>query len=259
MPAVTPLAPPDVVAFFGDWHTNTHYAVAALEHAAAHGADVGIHVGDFGGRFPAGYLASVTRACNRVGMNLLFVDGTHDDHQQLARLPLNRHGIRPLDGGRIFHLPRGFRWTWHGRRFLALGGAHSVDGPTRRRSGLLWQPEEETISTADARRAVAGPVVDVLVSHDCPAGVDIPGLAAGAHRWPADQLAHADTHRRLLRSVVDVVQPVHIVHGHYHRRYTLTVDLGYGPVHVHGLAEDGCHDLADNVHVVRLADLARRV
>jgi hypothetical protein len=44
--------------------------------------------------------------------------------------------------GRIWHLPRGHRWRWHGRDWLALGGAVSLDRGVRT-AGVNWWPEEE--------------------------------------------------------------------------------------------------------------------
>src|SRR5262245_61251493 len=102
--------------------------------------------------------------------------------------------------------------------------------------------------------AGAGGRVDVLLTHDCPAGVVIPGLARFAHFWPPDEQVAATEHRQRLRQVVDNVQPRVIWHGHYHTDYSRVVDLGYGPVHVHGLSCDGT-SLAGNVRVVARADL----
>ena len=39
--------------------------------------------------------------------------------------------------GRIWHLPRGHRWRWHGRDWLALGGAVSLDRGRADRRGRL--------------------------------------------------------------------------------------------------------------------------
>jgi hypothetical protein len=44
-------------------------------------------------------------------------------------------------------------------------------------------------------------------------------------------------------------------HGHFHRRYSATADLGYGPVVVQGLDCDGT-TLAGNLVVANLAELS---
>lgn len=258
---IDPLATPARVAYCGDWHMNAAWASRAIGYAAAHGADVAIHLGDYGYTFDTGFMAAVDEALDAAGIGLLFVDGNHEDFTTLLAYPLGADGLRQLTD-RVWHLPRGFRWQWAGRTYLALGGAHSVDRPWRR-PGISWW-REETISTQDAVRAARGGPADVLVSHDCPHGVPIPGLgppdaepargvagpsaltdsdaepgAGGtAMFWPREEIAHAKAHRRVLRAVVDEVRPDEIWHGHYHRRYTATADLGYGPVRVTGLDRD---------------------
>lgn len=252
---IDPLAEPARIAFAGDWHAQTPWAVHAIEHAAQRGADVVVHLGDFGYRFRPAYLRALNAMCAGHKLPLLFVEGNHEDHRWLARRPVGEDGLRHLTGW-IWHVPRGFRWTWGGVRFLGLGGAHSVDGMWRRQIGELWQ-REETVTVEQAEQVAAGGPADVMVMHDCPAGVDIPGLLPPG-TFPEIEIMRADEHRTLLRGVVDQVQPRAIWHGHYHSRYTATPDLGYGPVQVTGLDCDGT-TLAANVEVVDLADLAQLV
>jgi hypothetical protein len=246
-----PLATPARIAFAGDWHANTRWAVAAVQFAAERGADVIIQLGDFGYEYRPSFLQGLDRALARTGLRLLFVDGNHEAFPTLLRYPVHANGLRQLSG-RVWHLPRGFRWTWGGVRWLALGGAHSVDRPWREPGVSWWR--EETLTDDQARSAAAAGPADVMVSHDCPSGVDIPGLAESAHVWPAEELVASDIHRRRLRTVVDAVRPRSIWHGHFHCRYESTADLGYGPVRVTGLDCDGS-TLDANVSVVALSDL----
>ena len=247
-----PLATPQRIAFAGDWHANTRWAVAAVEYAERHGAEVIVHVGDFGYDFKASFVRSLDRALSGANMRLLFVDGNHENFPVLLRYPVRDSGLRQLTN-RIWHLPRGFRWTWGGVRLLALGGAHSVDRPWREPGQSWWT--QEVLTDTDITRAIEGGPADVMVSHDCPAGVDIPGLSESSHLWPADEITAAEAHRVRLRTVVDAVKPRLIWHGHFHRRYVTTADLGYGPVTVHGLDCDGT-TLAGNLAVVDLTSLS---
>jgi Icc-related predicted phosphoesterase len=251
--APDPLATPARIAFAGDWHANTRWAVTAVNHAAECGADVIVHLGDFGYEFRAAFVGGLDRALARTGLRLLFVDGNHEDFPTLLRHPVRPNGLRQLTD-RIWHLPRGFRWNWGGVQWLALGGAHSVDRPWREPGSSWWR--EETITEEQARSAAAGGQADIMVSHDCPSGVDIPGLAESSHLWPAEELVAADLHRDRLRTVVDSVRPRSIWHGHFHRRYDTSADLGYGPVQVTGLDCDGS-TLDGNISVVALADIPR--
>lgn len=247
----SPLADPERIAFAGDWHANGNWAPYAAQYAADQGADVIVHVGDFGYLFKPSYLASLSLTLSNLDLHLLFVDGNHEDHQWLRRQPVNADGIRPI-ARRIFHLPRGFRWTWQGVRFLALGGAHSVDGTYRRSAGHLWQ-SEEAITATEAVQATAGGPADVLISHDCPTGVEIPGLAPPG-TFPEDEIRRSEEHRRILRHVVDQVKPSMIWHGHYHSAYASIVDLGWGPVSVFGLDMDGT-TLGQNIDLVDMSSI----
>ena len=193
-----------MIAFAGDWHMNARWVPTAVRHAAEQGADVIVHLGDFGYTFRAEFLQSLQRALDEAGLVLLFIDGNHENFAALLSLPVGANGLRRLTD-RIWHLPRGFRWTWGGVRFLALGGAHSVDQPWRR-LGTSWWPEE-VLSEQDVAAAVAGGPADVLVSHDCPAGVAIPGWAPtptcgrpSSWCWPASTVsASARWSRRCAR------------------------------------------------------------
>lgn len=240
-------AAPEVVALAGDWHGNLGWAQRVVTIAYEAGARTVLQLGDFGywrAADPATrrYLSSLERVLGERDMQLLWIDGNHEDHARLASLPFADDGTRPISD-HITNLPRGFRWTWpdgNGKHqaWLALGGAVSVDRQWRT-PGRSWWAEEQ-ISRVDADAAMAGGPVDVMVSHDAPAGVMIPGI--GAHDWPADALRDADAHRTLLREVVDAVHPQQLWHGHYHVRYDALVEVGGGDesriCHVHGLDRD---------------------
>src|SRR4051812_17394182 len=250
-PATGPLATPTRIGFAGDWHANTRWATAAVGYAADQGAAVMVHLGDFGYEFRPAFLRGLDRALSNANLNLLFVDGNHEAFPTLLRYPVRPNGLRQVTQ-RVWHLPRGFRWTWGGVRFLALGGAYSVDRQWRT-PGSSWWLEEEITDEQVAIASAGGPV-DVLLSHDCPAGVDIPGLRESAHLWPPLDLIRAEGHRRQLDRVTEAVRPRWVWHGHYHRRYDTTADLGYGPVEVRGLDCDATR-LESNVVVTDLADL----
>lgn len=111
----------------------------------------------------------------------------------------------------ITYAPRGARWTWRGIRFLAAGGAVSVDREWREPGETWW--EEEAITEADVLRSIAGGPADVVVSHDSPAGVDAMGPETCGDK-DADPASWRN--REQLRRIVDAVPPRLLVHGHYH-------------------------------------------
>lgn len=241
------------IAICGDWHGNYAYAQKALAYAIRQGADVILHVGDFGYWKDGGYLTVLNNMCEEHNVYLMFVDGNHENHRMLNEQPVDEDGVRRLRT-RLWHLPRGFRWEWLDVTFLALGGAHSVDKPWRD-EGVDWFPEE-TITIPQAYKAVEGGHADVMITHDCPAGVNIPGLEEGKAIFPPDQLDIAERHRALLRQVVDEVTPRFLWHGHYHRCYREVLDLGNGNnCVVTGLDMDG-KAFERNVNMVDVYTLA---
>jgi len=237
-----PLHPdPGIVAIAGDWHGNTRWALGQIRNAHEHGATTIVHVGDFGFWTDCdqttAYLGELDELLTDYGMWLLWVDGNHEDHARLATLPVDpATGLRPITA-RIHHLPRGFRWTWHGRDWMALGGAHSVDR-AQRCEGVSWWPGE-FLTPAEVEYACRDGNVDVMLCHDSPTRADVPVLR-GPSSWPQYDLAASAQHRALIQHVVDTVRPAVLWHGHYHCRYddVITRPDG-GTTVIRGLAEDG--------------------
>ncbi|WP_068059329.1 metallophosphoesterase family protein [Nocardia xishanensis] len=238
---------PTRLAIAGDWHGNQFHAVRAIEYAAEQGADVIVHVGDFAYDFKPKFMAAVQRALEDAGLVLGFVPGNHENWTYLDTRE-QEHGctaipLRP----NIFYLPRCYRWTWGGVSFLALGGAHSVDRPWRVPGKSWWR--RETITQAEADRAIAGGAADVMICHDVPSGVRIPCIESNPLGFPQAEIYAADVHRARLREVVDVVQPRRLFAGHYHCRLTAELDCGSYRTQVDILADDSA-PLADNTTLV---------
>jgi hypothetical protein len=233
---------PERIAVAGDWHGDTAWATRAVHQMGKllpqSGPRVIVHLGDFGiwpGLSGQEYLAGVEAALAAAGAELWFVDGNHEDFSQLARLRPDPDG-RERVTERIWHLPRGHRWRWGERDWLALGGAVSLDRAYRTPS-IGWWPEEEITRAQAAAVIEAGPA-DVMITHDCPAGVEhtFPPLPPW---WPTAVLRRNDAHRSLLREVVLATRPGWLMHGHLHLDYQRRVDLGGGPLEITGLDRDG--------------------
>lgn len=220
---MNPLATPDRIAFAGDWHMNTRWALDAIHYAQTREADVIVHLGDFGYTFERRYLDQLDKKLKKTELPLLFVDGNHECFPRLYEYEIQPHGLRQLRDN-IWHLPRGFRWDWDGVKFLALGGAHSVDRQMRQ-EGVSWWHEETIPYRLAMEVAYAGPA-DVMVTHDCPS--DVPWLdtqlANNEWRWPTEEVAFSEGHRKLLRAVTDSVKPRFLWHGHYHVFYSQIVN-----------------------------------
>lgn len=250
--------PTDVsrIAVAGDWHGNTRWAVFAIREAAKRGAHVIVHTGDFGYTFEPDFLRTVEHAAGQHNVIVMFIDGNHEAFDWLLAQPVSDDGVRRLTD-RIWHLPRGFRWQWGELSFLALGGAPSVDRPWRT-PGVSWWPQEQ-ITPMQAHDAASAGHADVMVTHDCPAGVPLPWIEGNPFGFEVGELRAADRHRDLLATVVDAVRPSHLWHGHYHRRHSATRPNPDGSLcRVLGLNCDGT-TISNNIEIVDLSELKQAV
>lgn len=224
----------------GDVHGNLAWMRTLCDLAAQHGCDAVLQLGDFGywPHYPDGvrFLQHVSRHATHTGLNVYWIDGNHENHDALAALA-------PRDGfitvsERCLYVPRGHRWTWRGVRFGALGGAFSIDWRDRE-PGKSWWPEE--IPTVEDVERLGTAPLDVLVTHEAPAGVPLEG-----YRLPAEDEVRAEEVRRHVRSAVEATLPTLVLHGHWHRRNTYELawptekrgELVWRSTLVEGLAAD---------------------
>lgn len=243
---------PGKIIVAGDLHGNTRWAVNGLVRRAVpllrnENRKLFLQVGDFGiwpGRAGEIYLEELNTILGAEDADLVFVDGNHEDHEQLAEYrrqqayPVNLPPVPVLIRSRIWWLPRGTRWTWHGRTWLAMGGAASPDRANRV-EGYWWPGEFIMAEQIDA--AVAAGPADVIVSHEAPSGSHIEynpllPLMAG---WAQEDLDRGEEQRALLQRLGDAVQPSWWVHGHHHQAYQKRVQMRHGLVEVTGLGMDG--------------------
>lgn len=236
------MSDPKHIVVAGDWHGNLAWAFGVVRRLPELLPDeqprIVLHCGDFGiwpGPPGQRYLRNLDRELEDAGAVLWFVDGNHEDHDALAVLPDTPTGHGWVSD-RIFHLRRGQRWTWHGRVWMALGGAVSVDRSCRV-EGRSWWPQE-AITVEQAHEVIHGGRADVMLTHDCPGSVlhDFPPPPSW---WDPDDLQRAAEHRALLQIVVNSVQPAHLIHGHLHKSYQLDAVMAHGRVQVTGMDCDG--------------------
>lgn len=248
------------ILFAGDFHGDMNHAGYIVQIAKNNGCEKIVVVGDFGywPHTDPVYVQQLSRTLRKRGIILCFIDGNHEAFwlQPNPKKP-NRVGLTQLNGkhrteegfvalsDRVFYIPRGTRWKWGGTVFLGLGGAPSVDKQMR----LHWEQQgstsskptgqftqwwpQELITVEDVKRALASDdhdlnKVDVMVAHDTPTGtID---FATDKKGWEFDQ------NRRYLKTVVDIVRPNLLIHGHYHIRRDNLYRMGGGrPLRVIGL------------------------
>jgi hypothetical protein len=237
------MMPDDVstIMIAGDWHGNTRWAVHAIHEGCSQldgETKLILQLGDFGiwcnGHM---YLEKLSAALEEEGAELFFIDGNHEDftllrkHAKANETPGVPFQIAP----RIWYLPRGWRWKWHGRTWLALGGAASVDRAFRT-EGHSWFREEEITLVQAGLVALAGPA-DVMITHECPRRVTM-HLPLG-DPYPGWDLDVSRSHQELLDRIIDHVEPSWLFHGHMHLAHQGTFTYPHGKVQVRGLNCDG--------------------
>jgi Icc-related predicted phosphoesterase len=257
-----PIAAPNKILFAGDWHGDAWAVAQMLEYAREQEVDVIIQLGDFGlwpGESGASYLKKVKTLALRFKIPILWIDGNHEDFPQLTRKALD-----PLSGLRkyseyLYHLPRNYRWEWDGVIFHALGGATSLDRLNRVEGIDWWSGEAITAEEAKVAQSLGG--CDVLLLHDCPEGVKIPGIdrLSSLRYWPESTLREAWAHREQLASICSKLEPKMIFHGHFHYKYYTEAVLGSSyATRVNGLADNTCGVRANSL-IYTLENLKRDI
>lgn len=216
------------VAFAGDWHGNTAWAINMLNKSAEQGLTTIYHAGDFGvwpGPSGKSYLWKVQRTLQENGQNIYVVPGNHEDYDRIDRMPLDDEGWQFLKNyPNIRFAPRGHVWEdkQTGTKMGALGGAGSIDKNLRNPRTQWWKQEEITerdvatliSNTEDRFGSEFG--IDILITHEAPAGVPLRGMQP-MPRWATpDVQNYCNLQRVLLRNALDATAPYSLVHGHWH-------------------------------------------
>jgi predicted phosphodiesterase len=164
---------------FGDLHCDRHHLRGLVERAVEERCDALVSLGDlyYLPRQPEGrrFLRSAAALLRRAGLDLLLVDGNHDDDEALAdaRARTPAPGPVPL-GYRLHYLPAGTRFQLGRLRCLAYGGAFPVRSP---RAGRDWY-RAVARERAALQRLARGPEIDLLFCHD-PRTLEQDGQARG--------------------------------------------------------------------------------
>jgi hypothetical protein len=221
----------------GDTHGDGAFVRSLAPLIAAANVDVVIQLGDFGWypriRRGLAFAHDVQATIRATGVPWAWIDGNHDDHEWLrladqhplyipygdpnGRIRYHRTGgTGPFEVATgIWHIPRGYTWTWGTHRFGALGGGYSIN-----RAEMMWGRDwfdTETLQPGDVDRVLQQKPVDVLFAHDVPDWVPI----EGEHFGYKSDIPESEAHRRIVGVCVEHLRPNLLVHGHYHHRYTL--------------------------------------
>ena len=236
----------------GDTHGKTEHVIKACRIAKRYECDFIVQLGDWGFIWKhwnkkTGRLENLANALAQFDQKMYFLDGNHDDHDELARLGAahDAPGFVELHE-RVFYMPRGFAWDWDGVRFMSLGGAFSVDidpddeadWPGRVIGVVYWL--NETISDEEVERAKSRGKIDVLLTHDAPSTQDLNNIMMSGpflrRRMNSKTDRESLINRLKINDVIEVCQPALVMHGHFHYRYA---GLWRYDTVVHGLDRDG--------------------
>ena len=210
------------ILLVGDSHGDLEWMLAVLDFAHERGIKKIVQLGDFGFYFvPDSKEDALKREALSIrlrshGQELYVVPGNHDNYDEIERRGALR-GDQPVAMfERCIFFPRGYAWNWGGKRFLALGGAFSID-LDRRTVGINWW-DQETITMRDVELACEKGKVDILLSHDSPPN---PLLDEYLNSFTLGyRLDTASRHnRKALEAVVEATRPSEVFHGHYHYGY----------------------------------------
>jgi hypothetical protein len=219
-----------IIGLIGDLEGDRDWAVGAVRALGERGdVEVACQLGDL--RFGMGpahqeYLAAIESVCAEYGIQLLCINGNHENWALLDQLwadPRWQHEdgrLRPIDvSEHVALLPRGHRWETGGRSFVALGGAPSINRHLLT-EGIDWWPTE-VIREEHVETTTAGGHAEVMLTHDSPGPPYCTDPVADTIRsnpwgWPDSSLSYAeDGIEKLTRAVIGV-KPLLLAHGHFH-------------------------------------------
>jgi Icc-related predicted phosphoesterase len=213
----------------GDTHGDGAHVRYLLQVAQRKGCSCIFVLGDFGywEHMPQGvnFLDRANLNANLKNIPIYFLDGNHDKTSLLLEKydwpeQIDDEGfllVRPY----VRYARRGHAWNWDGVRFIALGGAYSVDKSWRleredktNRPESLWFPEEE-MTDEDMDNVLTNQTtqyVDVMLAHDKP--------FTSEPDWNRKHFDECLPNQHRLQRAVDVLHPLLYLHGHLHFRYS---------------------------------------
>lgn len=132
-----------------------------------------------------------------------YIEGNHEDFEVFDKNVERYSDV-------MTHLPRGTAKVIHGRKILALGGAAYMDACNT--------PEPSLVRPRDIERCLQHPseAVDVVVTHDCPAGIGVGGSPMFRHLGPPGFPGS--------RELLAHFRPLVWIFGHHHRWFETTID-----------------------------------
>jgi hypothetical protein len=206
--------PNPLILIMGDFHGCWYEALENYRRICQERGtrpDLLLQLGDFGYYPDSDIKYHLPYLDHQFNHPLVFIDGNHEDHEQL----------RPLAGKRVgadcYYAQRGLLWEG----ILFAGGAYSVDKPQRIARGMHWSPleeltEQEALNIIDAHKTEK---VHTIVSHTCPSVFDM-AFAASPNFGGENK---KEISRQSLNLLLQHFRPKTWFFGHWHKS-----SMGYG-------------------------------
>lgn len=191
-------AAPGPLLLLGDVHARFGVIAAQIEHAreVAGALPCGVVIAGDLGLFGDDLRRHFRRQGLRFPVPVSFIEGNHEDFRDFAALVAGYADV-------LTHLPRATVHLLGPWRALGLGGARYMDAMTTPRGCEITERD------IDACLALPPGAVDLVVSHDCPCGIGVPGTVGFEHLGPPGVPGFERIAARL--------QPRLWVFGHHHR------------------------------------------
>lgn len=224
---------PSKTMFLGDIHGNAHYLEQAIDIAIKSGIKSILQVGDF-------YIYKLDNHIKEKlvdnDINVYFIAGNHENWKLLSEF--EGEGVTKFDDN-LYYIPTGAEFTVGDMTAIAIGGAVSIDKHFRI-EGFSWFPEEVLSEEEQNKLMSKDKNYDLVVSHDCPSGIDMPSEctpASSEDYFGKEVIREANENREMLDKIFEKLSPDYIFHGHYHHYYK-SFSHSYGGVICTGLNLD---------------------
>lgn len=154
--------------------------------------------------------------------NIYFIDGNHDNFDLINKLEYEANSrFKNCGNPYIHYIPRGttFSMMINGisRRFLACGGADSIDKFLRYPHLSWWEDEKITQADIDKTLAVAANRhIDYVLSHCCPISIFKKYAPWLITLTGIDQSGVDHTSEEMLEQIMDNIDFDKWYFGHYH-------------------------------------------
>lgn len=222
----------------GDIHGNIKWFREFFHQiVSVHQPDVLFQVGDFSLSWTNTPIEPFFDQCAELaaqyGTTIYFLDGNHENFDIIYDRYVKDKwdDFTQIREDLLLYVPRGHVWAWGDVKFMAFGGAYTVN-QTKYTKFVDYFPQEEPTQD-EIDRAKFNGKVDVLLTHEVPKGPKYMDFVYGLDTNP-----DSDRVRRQLTSVAKSAQPKMIIHGHHHVNYKETWNAQWGEAEVMGLGAD---------------------